>query len=404
MKKKNIILALAALLAAAPIFAAPSFSGAIGGSVGFKATVPTSGGSADFDVPMAGFAAVQANLTDWCVARGEIAVSAANFNFDDIFASATADIRLNELSVVMIRRAVTTSSFFSAFLGSYERLGSDTFLMRQFGVEPISSHFSKSATSISGAPLVTNKGAGISYIVNFDKLPMATGGYIYVGKNRTDDWTINIDTRFSFVSNIATLDFMAGVGSPLQDTYNNEDVVLMIDTITLKGGINLLLGSKFTHALLLQAGVNDVVVKGKEAGTIVGDEIRFLVEPRLNFNKFRLHFTLYTFDAETVSELIYLPDEIGAAVTLLKDDIETKRGMLTAGIHLIGGISGVLPLKYFDGTQLHDGVYNVYITPYVEVPLTPTSKAEAMAQIGMRDIAGERKLDFKVLVSARKVF
>ena len=97
-------------------------------------------------------------------------------------------------------------------------------------------------------------------------------------------------------------------------------------------------------------------------------------------------------------------DESGAAVTLLKDDIETKRGMLTAGIHLIGGISGVLPLKYFDGSQLNDAAYNVYITPYVEVPLTPTSKAEAMAQIGMRDIAGERKLDFKVLVSARKVF
>lgn len=404
MKKRNIIFALSALLTAAPIFAAPSFSGAIGGSVGLKANIPTSGGSADFDVPMAGFAAVQANLANWCVARGEIAVNAANFNFDDIFSSATADIELNELSVVMIRRAVTTSSFFSAFLGAYEPLGSDVFLMRQFGIEPISSHFSKSATSLAGASLLPTKGAGLSYIVNFDKLPMATGGYFYVGKNRTGDWTINIDARLAAVSNIATLDFMAGIGSPLQDSYNNKDVVLMIDTITLKGGISLLLGSKYTHGLLLQAGVKDVAVKGKNAGTVVGDEIRFLVEPRLNFNKFRLSFTLYTFDAETISKLIYLPDEIGAAATFVKDDIETKQGTLTAGIHVIGGISGVLPLKFFDGSRISEASYNVYVTPYVEVPLTPTAKAEAMAQIGMKDISGSRSLDFKFLVSAKKVF
>ncbi len=405
MKKTNIIFLFAVLfMAAQNLRAAPSFSGEIGGSVGLKANFPLSGSSPDYDIPLAGFAAVQANLTNWCVARGEIAVDAANFNFDDIFASATADIRLNELSVVMIRRAVTTSSFFSAFLGTYEPLGSDSFLMRQFGIDPISSQFSKSAKSLTGVSLLPTKGAGLSYIVNFDKAPVATGGYIYFGKNRANDWTINIDTRFAYVSNILTLDFMAGIGSPLQDTYNNQDVVLLIDTITMKGGINLLLGSKFTHALLLQAGINDVVVKGKSSGTFVGDELRFLVEPRLNFRKFRLHFTLFTFDTETTAELIYLPDEIGAAVTLFKDDIETKNGPLTAGIHLIGGIGGVLPLKFFDGSRTSEAIYNAYITPYVQIPVTPTASAEAMAQIGVKDLAGSQSIDFKLIVSARKKF
>ena len=120
MKKLYRKLLIAAVFAAAaPLQAAPSFSGAVGGSAGVDIDIPLAGSGSGFKVPLAGFAAVQANLAEWCVARGEIAVNASNFEFDDIFGSAQSAIKLNELSLVLIRRAVTASSFFSAFFSQF---------------------------------------------------------------------------------------------------------------------------------------------------------------------------------------------------------------------------------------------------------------------------------------------
>lgn len=427
MKKLiNRMILTAALLAAAPLalHAAPSFSGAIGGSAGVGFDIPLSNGESDFRVPLAGFAAVQANITDWCVARGELAIDTRNFEFDDIFGSAESSIKLNELSIVLIRRAVTLASFFSGFLGSYEQIGGDAFLMRQFAIEPICSRLSKSATNLAGVPILRTKGAGLSYIVKFDKAPIATGAYFYVGKNTDKDWTLNADARFAYVSNLVTLDVLFGASTPLQDKYNDEDVVLMIDTICLHGGASFLAGSKYTHSLFMQFGIKDFAVKGGNNEELAGDAINFLFEPRINFKKFRMNITAFAYDEETYKETIYLPNEFGAAVTFYKDDIETKRGYLTLGIHTIFGIGGKKFLDYFrefnkeddsnngsnsgsnsaTESETKDATYNVYITPFAEIPLSRSASLEAMAQIGVCDISGDMSLNFKITASARKTF
>ena len=399
------IFLFAALFAAIPsVQAAPSFSGAIGGSAGFDINVPLDKRSADFKVPLAGFAAVQANLAEWCVVRGEMAIDASDFEFDDIFGSAKSAIKLNELSLVLIRRAVTASSFFSLYLGSYEQIGSDAFMMRQFGIAPTSSKLLESHTNLAGVPVLKNKGAGLSYIVNFDKAPIATGAYLYFGKNRAKDWTLNLDARFAFVANLFSMDLLAGISSPLQDKYNNADVVLMIDTICVHGGVNILAGSKFTHSLLLQAGVKDIVVKGKNAGKTVGDEFNLLVEPRINFNKFRMSLSIYAYDAESIKETVYLANDFGAALSFYKDDIESKNGFMTAGVHLLGALGGKSAWDFFTDGKFDGVTYNAYISPFIEVPLAQTASFEAMAQIGVCDLTGSRSLNFKVCASAKKRF
>ena len=441
--KLNRIFLLAALFAAMTAAqAAPSFSGEVGGCAGIDADIALGGGDNDFRVPLTGFAAVQANLAEWCVARGEIALNATNFDFEDVFSSARAAIKLNELSVVLIRRAFTASSFFSAFLGSYEQIGSDAFLMRQFGIEPISSRLAKSAVNLTGMPILARRGGGLSYIVNFDKAPIATGAYVYVGKSKLTDWTkeksdlaealenyvrlkmaeeagedpdessndnpvwtLNVDARFSFVSNIATLDFLFGVGTPIQDRYNDSNVVLVIDTITMHGGINFLLGSKFTHSLLIQAGMKDVVVKGDGAGILKGDELTFLVEPRINFKKFKTNLTLFALDENNMGEFMYLPHPTGGALTFYKDDIELKNGFMTLGIHFIGGFDKLRVLDLREsGFDFNNVIVNAYATPFVDVPIGATARLEAMTQIGVKDITNDPSLNVKVTVSARKKF
>jgi len=155
---------------------------------------------------------------------------------------------------------------------------------------------------------------------------------------------------------------------------------------------------------LLQVGLKDVVVKGNGAGSKITDELNFLVEPRINFNKFRMNISFFAYDPQSVKETTYLPNEFGAALSFFKDDIETKNGFMTLGIHAIGALGGKSAMEFFtDGS--YDGVtYNAYVTPFIEMPLTPTASFEAMAQIGVRDLSGNQSLGFKVTASAKKVF
>jgi hypothetical protein len=404
MKLNKILFFAAVLTAGAYLSATPSFSGAIGGSAGGDLNVPLNGDKAQGTIPLAAYAAAQANITDWAIARGEIAAWASNLAFNDIFADSDANVRLNELSFVLQRRAFTATNYFSVFLGAYEPIGSDAFLMRHFGVEPISSRLTKSYTSLVGSPLNDTKGAGLSYVVNFDKAPIATGVSFYFSKNKDNDWAINLDGRFALATNLVTLDFVFGVGSPLQDTYKNQDVVLVIDTITLHGGINFLAGSKYTHGLLIQAGLEDVVVKGNNGSGFNGDEIRFLFAPRLKFNTFSFTLTAYSFSEKSVKELAYLRDPIGAGFTFYKDDIEGKRGDICLGIHSVFSVKGITFGDIAQAKDLSKAIYNAYVTPYAEIPLSGIASIETIAQIGVLDITGSPSLNFSLTIGAKRVF
>lgn len=404
--KLNKIICLASLLAACSyLSAAPSFSGAIGGSAGADLNVPLKDGKAKGRVPLAAYAAIQANLAEWAIFRGEIAAWASNLSFDDIFSDSDANVRLNELSFVLQRRAVTATNYFSAFVGAYEPIGGDAFLMRHFGIEPIGSRLTKSYTSLEGSPLRDNaKGAGLSYVVNFDKAPIATGVSFYFNKNKSDDWAMNLDSRFALATNLVTMDFMLGFGSPIQDKYRDKDVVLVIDTITMHGGLNFLAGSKYTHGLLLQMYLNDIVIKGDRKNGVTGDDISFLLEPRLKFPAFNFTLTLYSFTPKAIKELTYLKDPIGAGFTFYKDNIEGKNGDITVGIHAFTGIANLSFGDLTKGKNVNDAKYNVYITPYAEFPLSGSASLETIAQVGILDVSGNQSLNFTLTVGGKKTF
>ncbi len=404
MKACKTIFFAALLSAAFSLAAAPSFRGAIGGCATGDLTVPLNKEKTWGTIPLAGFAAAQANLAEWAILRGEIAAFASDVSESDIFSDNQAKIRINELSFVLQRRAFTATNYFSLFLGAYEPIGSDAFLMRHFGIEGIASQLTKSYTSLCGSPVRSTKGTGISYIVNFDKAPIATGAYFFFNKNKEGNWAMNLDARFALSSNYATLDFSIGVGAPIQDRYNNNDVVLVIDTISLHGGVDFLLGSKYSHSLFFQAGVEDITVKGKGAGVLDGDEVKLLIEPRINFNTFKFSLTAYSLDKKSVEEFVYLNDPIGAGVTFYKDDIEGKRGDITLGIHAFASLSQIKLTDFLEGKNIGSAAYSAYLTPYAIFPLSATASMETMAQVGVKDIAGDRALKFKIGVGAKKTF
>lgn len=404
MKFYKTIFFATLLAASSYLSAAPSFSGAIGGSAVAGIHSPLNKSDVKTSLPLAGFAAAQANLAEWAIFRGEIGISAPDFSFDDIYHDTNAIMRLNELSFVLQRRAYTATNYLSFFLGSYEQIGSDSFLTRHFGIEPIGSTICKSYASLAGSVLRSAKEAGVSYIVNFDKAPIATGGYFYFGKDKDDSWTVNLDARFALVTSYVSLDFLLGVGSPFQNSSKNTDAVLVIDTITIHGGISALFGSKFGHSLFLQFGLDDISVRGNGMGEITGDELRFIFEPRIDFRKFRFALSLYSLDGKNIKDLFYLNDPFGMAINFYKNDIEGKRGDITLGIAATASINGINLYNFAQGKNTSDAVYNAYVTPYAELPLSSAARFELMAQIGILDFTGSPALNFKLGVGAKTTF
>jgi len=404
MKANKIIFFAALLTAASYLSAAPSFSGAIGGSAGADLTVPLNGKKTDGTIPLAGYGAIQANINEWAIFRGEIAAWSSNLSITDIFSASDANVRLNELSFVLQRKAFTATNYFSVFVGAFEPIGSDAFLMRHFGIKPIGSTLTKSYTSLAGTPLLDNdKGAGLSYIVNFDKAPIATGASFYFNKTKNDDWAINLDTRFALSTNLVTLDFMLGFGSPFQDSYKGKDVVLVIDTITMHSGLTFLAGSKYTHGFFLQFGLEDTVIKGDGASFEV-DNIKFLMESRLKFKSFNFSLSLYNLGEKKVKELAYLRDPIGIGVTFYKDDIEGSRGDITLGLHTIASINSLAFGDLTSGKNLGNAVYDVLVTPYASFSLGGAASVETSAQIGVLDLTGSQALAFRITLGGRKTF
>lgn len=403
--KKAFVLA-SAIFGASLLHATPSFSGVAAGSIGVDGKIRLDGGDSEWTLPIALFGAFQADFTEWFTTHAEIEIRAKDFPLQDIFSGNEAVFKVHELSAIFSRRAITSTHYFSLYFGSYEALGTDTFLMRQFGIDQISSHLAKSVTNISGVPLYSSTGGGISYIARLDKAPVANGCYFYLNNQNGGKLVLNLDYRLAVATDIFTMDFIAGLGSTIRDKGEHDDeYIIAIKTLTLHTGLNMFLGNKYTHGLLLQVGMNNLVLNGKNSLKIDDSDISFFIEPRIRAKRLGVNVSAYALSQESVDDLLYLTDRLGAAATLYFDDIETKRFPILLGVHLIGSIADMGITDLIGGENLNGMKFNVFLTPYIEIPFSKSSNFETMLQIGMLDLANSsRALNFKVVAGYRKVF
>ncbi|MDE5582039.1 MAG: hypothetical protein K2I95_11555, partial [Treponemataceae bacterium] len=309
---------------------------------------------------------------------------------------------------VYTKRAINSTHFLSAFLGSYEPIGTDTFLMRQFGCDPISSHLTKSFSNIAGVPLHYNSGAGISYISRLEKKPVSLGGYLYYFKNNAvaqfdsdnapSAHTINLDFRLATSFPSVTADFEFGFGFPLQGLeVGNDDysISIRIKDIIFNCGMNMLLGNKYGNGLLLQFGVNNLVL-GKKT-SVLNSGLTFLIESRLRFRTFKLNFTAYSLEDKNVKKTLYLVDPIGAGITVEFDSIATKVANISMGFHLVTSIEK--ELKDFS-LEFDEKDLNFYISPFVEIPLSSSTSLDIMGQVGILKPFEGTGFDFNVKAMA----
>lgn len=385
-----------------------NFSGMVGGSIGARGE---SGPDAGFEIPFNIFGAAQFNFGSWGIFRSNIELNSKNMAAGNIFTGQDASLKMNELSFVLTKNSGTIKNYFGFYFGTYEVVGKDDFMQRQLGIIPVTSLLTKSETTLScGLPLYQNYGIGFSYTANFSKAPGTAGFNLYF--NMTDNSTVqlNLDLRTAWATKYLTVDLAAGIGAPLQNKYMGADVILLIDTLYIHGGISVLLGNNYTHSLFIQAGIQNVpITPGSFPKTFDNtNDLYILVEPRIYTKNIKSRLTFYNIPESAVSDMLYLNDPLGVAFSIYSDTISLKNSNMTFGFHFIGSIKDKNLITFINNSSFSPDKndfpgLNIYCTPFIDFSVG-NGDLEVMGQIGVCDVINSPYVQYKIKVGYRKSF
>ena len=152
MKKKHIISLAAVIFISTGLFAATSFSGYAGGKLNYAANPEAE--EYDPDLKLQAFFAGQFNFTQNLWSHLEFSINTGDLLSQSIFHETDSKFQIDELSIILRGNMYSCSNYFSAFMGTYDPIGSDVFLQRYFNIKPIGSMITSSPLylSASGTP------------------------------------------------------------------------------------------------------------------------------------------------------------------------------------------------------------------------------------------------------------
>ena len=365
-----IIYALSAVLAHRG-FAAGFFSGYTGikADVGFA----DASGAFDMQLKLQSFFAGQFTLAGNLIARAEFSMRTDDIIDNTIFNKTPADFKIDELSLIYRKQFLDSVNFFSVFAGTYEPIGSDLFLRRQFGIEAISSKITESWLGLSGSIVCPLFGIGISDIVRFSGVPVATGGYLYVNRENPDNnFVLNADVRFACAYQYFILDTAAGINSPMKNKNGaGEDVILLVDSLYAHAGITLLVGNNYTPAsFFMQAGVYDLPLKrGSDTFSFDIESIYLLAEFRTHISSYRTMFAVFSLPADTVKELLFIRDTLGCNLTICNPSVYIGAQRFEFGIHNTLSFTDKTYIDVKDFADLFASVPTITASPYAAVKI-----------------------------------
>ncbi|MBQ7160052.1 MAG: hypothetical protein IJS09_11615 [Treponema sp.] len=398
MRKIYAILVL--LLCTAALWAEVSFSGYAGIKGDFYSSKQDTFDSAlCFQTYFAG----QLNITKRFLIRTEFSMQTSDIAEKGPFVSTNASFCIDELSATYIKPFLGNVQYFNLFLGTYEPIGSDIFLQRQFGIQSFTSLITESWLGLKGSTAYPFYGAGGSYILHFGGLPIATGAFLYVNKENSDnERQLNLDWRFGTVWPWLALDFAIGIGAPMGTKRGDEDVILLIDTLYMHTGLTMLLGNKYSTSLFFQGGFSNLPLHaGEDSNKIESRDIYLLIEPRFVTRKFQTHVTFFSVPENTVEKMIFVDNTLGMNLSIFTDDLYIKNMNFTFGFHVTWTVTD----KVTDSTVaqnvnknfldlkeplsiIKDCDHHIKISPFVAFPLS-SGTIHAMLQARITDLKSD---------------
>lgn len=402
MTKKTVLLALTLYFTVNFLSAEISFSGFAGAKLDFNAKEEAE--KFEPQLKIQSFFAGQLNLSQNTIVRGEFSLSTNDLIDNSIFKETPATFQIDELSIVHRSQMMSATNYLSFFIGTYEPIGSDIFLRRQFGIQPVSSKITESWLGLAGSVIYPLFGVGAADIIHFDSQPIATGLYIYLNNELDDCYVFNAAYRFACVYRFFTLDITAGVGLPLTSS-KYEDAFIVVDKIYWRGGFNMLIGNAYTTSLFIQGGVSDIPLSKRNEDFAIDEEKTYLLfEPRLRTKHFQADLTLFSLPADTVKKFIFINDTLGANINIYTDKLYLKNKMFLFGINTSLTFPGKTFLNLEKPAELFTDDYAIGLTPYLELKLF-NGELHTMLNVNIMDIINDTWYKaFKISVGYKSQF
>ena len=361
---KKIFLAAVILSIAAALFAEPAFSGYSGGKLNY-ASNPESTDSYDPDLTLQAFFQGQFNFSQNVWGRLEFSIDTGDFLSKELFHKTDASFKIDELSLTLKSRSDSDANYFSIFMGTYDPIGSDVFLQRYFGIQPIASKITESWLGLAGSVLYPHFGIGIADVKRLLNAPITLGGYAYINHEDNLYYVFNTDFRFACVYRYFTFDFAGGIGIPLSNNNQGQEVIAAIEKVYWHAGTTMLIGNNYTQSLFIQAGLFNVPFTKRNGTEVSPNDIYLLFEPRFLFDSTHVNLTIFSLPQDTVDQLIFVDDSLGVNLNIYGDSFSIGSNRFTMGTNFSFSFVGKNFLDIAQPTELIEGEYNITMTPYV---------------------------------------
>lgn len=306
----------------------------------------------------------QYNFSQNFIGRLEFSVKTGDIIDGSIFKNTDAKFKIDEFSLIWRKQLGEVTNYLSFFLGSYEPIGSDIFVRRQFGIKPIVSKITNTWGGIKGSVLNSHFGVGGADIIQLADKPIAFGLYVYVNDELDDSYVLNSDLRFACVYRYFTFDMAAGIGIPIRNSSKTSDNLFSVDRIYWRTGLNLLVGNSQTTSLFVQAGLSDIPFTKNDEKFEINEKTTYLLfEPRFKGKNCQGDLTFFSLPQETVNDFIFLHDTLGVNLNIYTDNLYIKNQIFTFGIN--AALS--FPEKTFRDLEFISEImddYNVTVAPY----------------------------------------
>lgn len=361
---KKIFLAAVILSFAASLFAEPAFSGYSGGKLNY-ASNPESTESYDPDLTLQAFFQGQFNFSQNLWGRLEFSIDTGDFLSKELFHETDASFKIDELSLTLKSRSDSDANYFSIFMGTYDPIGSDVFLQRYFGIQPIASKITESWLGLAGSILYPHFGIGIADVKRLLNAPITLGGYAYFNHEDNLYYVFNTDFRFACVYRYFTFDLAGGIGIPLSNNNQGQEVIAAIEKVYWHAGTTMLFGNNYTQSLFIQAGLFNVPFTKRNGTEVSPDDIYLLFEPRFLLDSAHVNLTVFSLPQDTVEQLIFVDDSLGVNLNIFGDTFSIGANRFTLGTNFSLSFTGKTFLDVIKPMELIKGEYNITMTPYV---------------------------------------
>ncbi len=401
MKHKKIISLFCAAAASSFSFADVFFSGFSGAKT--ELTSDKTSDKFDPQMKIRSFFSGQLNFSENIIAHGEFSLQTHDLLDKSLFKETPATFRLDELSLIFRQPMGNERNYLSFFAGTYEPIGSDVFLRRHFGIQPITSRITESWLGLGGSIIYPVFGFGIADAIRFSRAPFVIGNYLYVNREFDESYVLNIDVRTAFVSRFFTFDFSGGIGMPLNTTVSDEAFII-VDTIFWRAGMNVLIGNRYTTSLFMQAGLSDVPFTKRDQQFILNEEKTYiLLEPRFRMGIVKMHITAFSLPHDTVEKFIFINDSMGMNLDLFMEEVYIHNKAVVLGMNTALTLPGKNFIHFQEPEHLFD-THAIIAAPYFSTGFY-NGELRAMLQMNIMDITnGNAYSAFKIHLGYRTQF